>query len=326
MISRNINERITQSRSRYAEELSGRWSPFQRLDNSDFSSEEKFRSHIQPPWEHTSEIPSSLTDSYYSIPQSIPYQPRKRFDDDLRRIAEKYEIQETLSRHLCLLDDYEIVILCDDSGSMNTPVDDTNRTRWDELCEIVKIVLEIGVIFNSSGVDIYFLNRPPMLDVTDSQAINAAFTVPPRGYTPLVASLGYIFRLPITRRGRDKKVLLFIATDGAPTDKKGNINVEELEHLMVNVRNTETTHVMFLICTDDPVCVDYLVEWDRRMVNVDVTDDYFTERERIRRFRGQNYPFSRGDYIVKALVGAIVPEIDNLNNEPEGGEVAPTTD
>ncbi|UJR07418.1 hypothetical protein I4U23_011704 [Adineta vaga] len=325
MESREINERIRLSRSTYARESTRGSESTDDLNNSDFSSDVEPKHPVQPAGEQTSEIPTPLTYSFHSVPQSIPYQPRRRFDDDLRRIAEKYEIQETLSRHLCLLDDYEIVILCDDSGSMNTPVDDTNRTRWDELCEIVKIVLEIGVVFDSSGVDIYFLNRPPMPNVTDPQTVNAAFAEPPHGYTPLVASLGYIFRLPITQRGRDKKVLLFIATDGAPTDKKGNINVEELEHLMVNVRNTETTHVMFLICTDDPVCVDYLVEWDRRMVNVDVTDDYFTERERIRRFRGQNYPFSKGDYIVKALVGAIVPEIDNLDDEP-AEQVAPTVD
>jgi hypothetical protein len=196
---------------------------------------------------------------------------------------------------------------------MKTTVDGTTRTRWDELCHIVKIVLEIGVIFDSSGVDIYFLNRRGMENVTDPEAVDGLFSKPPRGYTPLVATLRYIFQLPPTQRGNDKKALVFVATDGAPTDEKGNINVNDLERLMTEERKIETTHVMFLICTDDPTCVEYLNEWDQKMINVDVTDDYKTERDKIRSFRGPNFPFSIGDYIVKALVGAIDPEINRIN-------------
>ena len=83
---------------------------------------------------------------------------------------------------------------------------------------------------------------------------------------------------------------------------------------MKEKRRLHTTYVSFLLCTDDPACVHYLTEWDRIMTNVDVTDDFHTEREKIRRCRKQeNYPFSRGDYVVKALVGAIDSEIDALN-------------
>lgn len=50
------------------------------------------------------------------------------------------------------------------------------------------------------------------------------------------------------------------------------------------------------------------------MPHVDVTDNYRNERTMVRRCQGQkNYPFSYGDYIVKALVGAFVEEIDTLN-------------
>jgi hypothetical protein len=228
----------------------------------------------------------------------------------------KYEIEVALGKRLRQLEDYEIIIVCDDSGSMKTMVDGTDRTRWDELRAIVKIVLEIGVIFDASGVDIYFLNRQAMYNVTDPTVIDKAFSMPPRGYTPLVRALKHIFQLPATQRGNDKKALVFVATDGASTDDKGTINVMELEHLMVDIRQSETTYVMFLLCTDDRACVDYLTEWDRKMVNVDVTDDYRTERDKIRSFQGANYPFSLGDYIVKALLGAIDREIGNLN-EPD---------
>ncbi len=229
-------------------------------------------------------------------------------------MALKHEIREELADRLRALQDFEIIILCDDSGSMKTTVNNSNRTRWDELRDIVKIVLEIGTIFDLTGVDIHFLNRPSIYNVTDPDCVDDIFSVPPRGYTPLVPALKYIFQLPPTRRGNDKKALVFIATDGAPTDDKGNINFNDLERLMNEERHSETTHIMFLICTDDPTCVQYLTEWDRKMVNVDVTDNFNAERDKIRRFRGPNYPFSKGDYIVKALVGAIDPEIDNIND------------
>jgi hypothetical protein len=68
----------------------------------------------------------------------------------------KYEIQEELGQRLRALQDYEIILLCDDSGSMKTTVDNSARTQWDELRDFVKIILEIGTIVDSTGVDIYF--------------------------------------------------------------------------------------------------------------------------------------------------------------------------
>jgi hypothetical protein len=60
-----------------------------------------------------------------------------------------------------------------------------------------------------------------------------------------------------------KKLLVFVATDGVPTDEDGNENVQELERTMREKRRIETTYVSFLLCTDDPTCDDYLTEWDR---------------------------------------------------------------
>jgi hypothetical protein len=175
---------------------------------------------------------------------------------------------------------------------MLTPVDNTQRTRWDELCEIAKVVLKIGVIFDSNGVEIYFLNRGSFQNVKDPHIVDKFFQTPPSGYTPLVPVLNEIFTSKLANRGWDKKKLLvFVATDGVPTDEDGNENVQELERTMREKRRIETTYVSFLLCTDDPTCDDYLTEWDR-------TGELF---------------FSRGEYVVKALVGAIDPEIDALN-------------
>ncbi|CAF1158203.1 unnamed protein product [Adineta steineri] len=239
-------------------------------------------------------------------------------NDDLDDLLGEFNIQKSLGERLCLLEDYKIIIVCDDSGSMNTTVDGSQDTRWDELCSIVKLLIEICMLFDSNGIDIYFLNRGRFLNVKTSEFVDKIFSNRPRGYTPLVPILKKIFKSSSTRVNADhRKTLVFIATDGAPTDEKGHVNLEELECLMNVEREIETTHVMFLLCTDDPIYNDCLTDWDNKMINMDVTADYITEKEKIHTYRGKNFPFSKGDYVVKALLGAIDPDINNLNQPDE---------
>lgn len=237
-------------------------------------------------------------------------------NDRIRAIAGRYEIGDALAQRLNILQQFEIVVLCDDSGSMNTPVDGTTGTRWDELRSIVQIIIEIGTIFDSNGVDVHFLNRPPMPNVTDSRQVVESFIQRPAGLTPLTAALRRIFQSSASKPNSDKRLLVFIATDGAPTDANGTVDIQSLEHVMRNERNPNTTYVTFLACTDDEGSVSYLSQWDRTMMNVDVVDDYKTEREEVRRNKGYNFPFSFGDYVAKALLGAVDPTMDSLD---EGG-------
>jgi len=234
-------------------------------------------------------------------------------NDRIRSIAARYEISDALAQRLNILQQFEIVVLCDDSGSMNTPVAGTTGTRWDELRSIVQIIIEIGTVFDSNGVDVHFLNRPPMSNVTDPRQVVESFSQRPGGLTPLTATLRRIFQSAASKPGSDKRLLVFVATDGAPTDSNGNVDVRSLENLMRNERQANTTCVTFVACTDDDESVAYLSQWDRTMMNVDVVDDYKTEREEVRRNKGVNYPFSFGDYVVKALLGAVDPQIDQLD-------------
>ena len=198
-----------------------------------------------------------------------------------------------------------MVVLCDDSGSMITNVDDTERTRWDELRDIVKIILHIGTIFDEKGVDVYFLNRPPLLHVTHPDDIDATFQESPHGYSNLARALDHIFSMKIAQSAKDKKLLVFVATDAEPTDEDDLEDLTTLEKVMREKRRSKTTHVMFLLCNDNPKCVDFLSRWDREMDNVDVLDDYRTEREKVRRAQGEGVVFGYGEYILKALLGAV---------------------
>lgn len=78
---------------------------------------------------------------------------------------------------------------------------------------MVSIVAEIAAVMDSSGVDIYFLNREPLLNITNTQNIRNAFNQPPAGLTPLAAA---IRRILAAKRSQayEKKLLILVATDG----------------------------------------------------------------------------------------------------------------
>ena len=92
----------------------------------------------------------------------------------------------------------------------------------------------------------------------------------------------------------------------APTNDHGQQDVGALEAVLRHER-TPQTYITFLACTDDLASVNYLSHWDKTMPNLDVIDDYQSERAEILRTRGANFPFSYGDYIVKSLLGSSDP-------------------
>lgn len=230
----------------------------------------------------------------------------------LQPITQRYEISQAAAARIRILENCEVVILVDDSGSMNMPLQGSSETRWDEMRRLVTIISELAVVMDSNGVDIYFLNRPPVLNVTDARLITQEFSKPPQGLTPIAPALRQI--LAAKRAvSYEKKLLIFIATDGAPTDEQGNPSISALETILRNER-TPQTYVSFLACTDNLQDVAYLSNWDRNLPNVDVIDDYRSERTEIQRTLGSTYPFSFGDYIVKALLGAVDPWFDTMDN------------
>ena len=115
---------------------------------------------------------------------------------------------------------------------------DEHTTWWQwtdtlgQLRKIVTMILEVILPLNPRGVDLYFLSREPLQHVNDPAQVKQIFSEPPGGYTPLVSALEKVFQLPATRRGHDKKQLVFIATDGAPTDEGGKETIDQLERLM----------------------------------------------------------------------------------------------
>lgn len=55
---------------------------------------------------------------------------------------------------------------------------------------------------------------------------------------------------------------------------------------------------------DDDDCIGYLNDWDKKMPNLDVVDDYRNEKREIQHRQGKQFPFSFGD--VSAANDAVV--------------------
>jgi hypothetical protein len=77
----------------------------------------------------------------------------------------------------------------------------------------VTIVVELAAVMDSNGVDVYFLNRAPIMNITDARIIQQEFNNPPKGLTPITPTLRNILAAKRTI-SYEKKLIIIIATDG----------------------------------------------------------------------------------------------------------------
>ncbi|KAJ3060136.1 hypothetical protein HDU99_006061, partial [Rhizoclosmatium hyalinum] len=229
--------------------------------------------------------PKSKTDTdlppEYTIEATTEALPPPISNDDARIAAfadlvSRHEISRLMAMKLRRLEAYDIAVIADDSGSMNTPSSQgqtdpfaPTKTRWHELKSTLAIVTDIAATLDPDGIDLYFLNRPPVRNIMGpSAALDAAFAQKPAGYTPITRVLRQVIREKWNREG--KKLLILIATDGQPTTDSGELDKNGLKQLLMNERGGKgEIPVAFLACTDDDSEVDYLNEWDTRVLDLD---------------------------------------------------------
>lgn len=225
----------------------------------------------------------------------------------LRRVMAKYNLPDGGRAALQNLGKFDIVVLCDDSSSMNAEVS-PSRTRWNELCDQVKPIVEIGAALDDDGIDIKFMNRGVCTNVKALSEVTRAFMWPASGSTPTCACLRRIFA-----EQREKPVLLFILTDGEPSDdaQPGEAKQgfrELLEHRDLN----KFPHVTIAACTDEPRVLRYLNALDSRQAGVDVIDDFVSERAKVQAIQGPGFQFTPALYTMK-LMCASNPAYDLLD-------------
>lgn len=261
-------------------------------------------------------MPSACMPSALRAPQQSPTSPQ-RFAQ-LQQILNRFEVSIADANDLAVLEDYEIVMILDDSGSMDASskppeqrsLMQASTTRWEELKETASLLVDLACCFDKSGVDCFFLNRGFIDGVRSAQdpRLVHAFQNPPSGRTPLTEAL----QLVAQHCGGERPILLVIFTDGEPNGGVRNFE-RELKRLVTKKSTNATIKVQIMACTADEASVGYLNDIDERFRAVDVTDDYYSEMLEVVKKARTKKQFTRGDWLMKAMLGPISSKFDEMD-------------
>lgn len=260
-----------------------------------------------------------------SAPPAPSYDPPPASTEEarlliLKALAGSLEITSIEIVELRKLEGFKIVVLCDDSGSMNGVISNSDfqnpysaqLTRWEDLKQNVDKVIKIAMALEHDGIDLYFLNRQGQKNVKRWEDIQHLFDNEPNGSTPLSKAV----RTIISEKSiGEKKLLLVIATDGEPNDGYSGDSPAIFEGVLKNLDH-EKIFISILACSDDKVDVQYLDRMDRKIPHLDVTDDFQTEKREVLK-KGILKQFSRGDYVVKVLMGPVLPKWHNIDGKAD---------
>ena len=288
--------------------------------NNFYNNTDKDDKDLPPPYNQFSPQTSisSSSASTYTAGVNVPIaaNDNRTREEKYREIINRHEISLYYSQKLQSLYSFKIVFIFDDSGSMNTSLNESplntsmyKATRWDELQYFSKISIELANIFNENGSDAYFLNRPAVRNVKNIDQLMPHFHSRPAGFTPLTRVLKNVLNDNCSRFLQEGKLLIVIITDGEPTDDNGKVDIRDFKRALKDRhRNVYTTIVS---ATDDHTTMKYLDDWDVTIPRLDVVDDFRSERAQIMKHKGSGYRFTFGDYVVKSMVGSIDSSIDH---------------
>ena len=239
-------------------------------------------------------------------------------------MANQVSLRDSYKNHLKVLTGFRLIFICDDSTSMLKTLNYTNnkRRRWDELKETLTVLLDflsqesLQKIIKISESKVMFLNNEKDRSNFQIQSkaqikeqIEKQFSIEPLGQTPLTSC----FKNAINSKKSEEKLLVIILTDGRPTEtsKSESAAIQNFKTALEN--KDANTHVTIVACTDNAATMSYLNDWDNNIANLDVLDDYESEKKLVLAANDSKFEFTFSDYIGKILLGSIVPELDSLD-------------
>eukprot|EP00435_Cladocopium_sp_Y103_P012493 s1200_g3.t1 len=215
------------------------------------------------------------------------------------------------------------VLILDDSGSMMNSSKPAGQrslfeaggaTRWDELKESAALLIDLACCFDRSGVDIFFLNNG-LIDgrltsfvhwSAQDERLRSVFDANRLGRTPLTEAVQTVAQ----HCKGERPILLIIFTDGEPNGGVKKFE-KELKRLVTKKSTDMTVKVQIMACTADQDAVGYLNDIDEKFSKVDVTDDYYSEQHEVVVKARKRPQFTRGDWLMKALLGPISHKFDD---------------
>jgi uncharacterized protein with von Willebrand factor type A (vWA) domain len=114
----------------------------------------------------------------------------------------------------------DVIVLVDQSGSMETPDTLNKKSRWDFSKEAAQGIVGALAKHDDDGIDLIFFNRSQTVyeKVKDASFMETWNKQRPGGGTDLVAPLQKAFALAEKRWG-EKNQFIIVFTDGAPDDQ-----------------------------------------------------------------------------------------------------------
>jgi hypothetical protein len=189
-------------------------------------------------------------------------------------------------------------------------------TRWDELKQVISIVIELGALLDDDGIDIIFLNRGSRRRVRSVHEIQDLLRNPPQYRTPLSSKTREAMRLA----NPQKPQLLLIATDGEPctVDNQRDPNYDDVNvfmNVLVNERDPNRTFIGILKCTNNERETGYLDMLDKDVRNLDVLDDFYSELAQVRSKQGRHFNYTPGDHVARFLLGPVYDKYDKMDEK-----------
>lgn len=201
----------------------------------------------------------------------------------------------------------DIVVVADDSGSMNAITDPRKITepvtRWEELQQTLRmLVTMLLVVEHVEGFWLKFLNDPEWYKITRGEQLEQIFAAKTRahGKTPLKANLAPIMQ---GYGSGEKDTLLLILTDGEPSD----CSFEELSQIVRGKR--PDVFCSFAMCTDENDVVERYNQVVDPIPGCDITDDFASEKAEALRFGNKLTPYQ---WLAKMLLVKF-PKYDHLD-------------
>jgi hypothetical protein len=247
---------------------------------------------------------------------------------DFKQIANMFEIPTLdMAIDLAILSLYDIILLLDDSGSMDSMED--GLSRFVILTEVCKTISFFSTLMDDDGISVRFLHDKNEGDYlkTFEEIQNLMSKVYPTGSTPLGKKMKTrIFERMISNNLTEgtlkKPVLLIVITDGIPDSKSDVINTikECREKCISSIYGENAMAFSFVQIGTDRSATKYLDELDNHPIigkMIDCTSCFEIESKQC--LSRYNVELTPGSYLIKLLLGPIDPnydEMDEINEIP----------
>ena len=244
--------------------------------------------------------------------------PNLTVGDRVRHMQDELDLPEDVVRDLLSIAGTDIVVVADDSGSMNQIADPTNtmnpKTRWEELQEtLVKLAHLLLVVDHSDGFHVQFLNDPTWHEIHSKQHVETLFYGrQARGRTPLGQRLRPLLSGQWHPKGHrnETELIVLVMTDGEPSD----VTFDGLRQMVGSKK--PSVFVTFLMCTEDDDVVEAYNRHVDRLPGVDITDDYVSEKREVEA-HGKRLSYYK--WMAKAVLGGKMPKYDHMDEKKGAG-------